>query len=343
MASAFTKYIIKRTVYIVFSLFGLSILVFVLARVLPGNPARMIAGPHAPPEVVERIRHQLHLDKPLPVQYMIWLKNVFHGDLGYSIYTKHSVTLDVINYLPNSLELVITAVIIQIIGAVVLGATAGWWAYKWPDNLVRAFAYIGISVPSFVWAIIFQLVFGWWLGWFPVQGMFSEGVKPPPRITGFHLIDSLITGNFTAFKDELWHIFMPALALALGPMAQDARIIRAGMVDNAGKDFISLMKSHGLPDRILMFKYLFKPSIIPAVTVMGMDAAALLGNAFLVEIIYNWPGFSAYGIEAMLRKDLNAIVAVVLVIGVIYAIANIIVDIMVAYLDPRVRYLERGE
>ncbi len=343
MVSAFTKYILKRTGYIAFSLFGLSILVFVLARVLPGNPARMIAGPHAPQEVVERIRHQLNLDKPLVIQYLLWLKNVLHGDLGYSLYTKHSVTLDVINYLPNSLELVMTAVIIQVIGAIILGATSGWWAYKWPDNLVRAFAYIGISVPAFVWAIIFQLVFGWWLGWFPVQGMFSEGIAPPPRITGFHLIDALITKDFVAFKDELWHLFLPALALALGPMAQDARMIRIGMIDNLNKDFIALMKSHGLPDRILMFKYLFKPSIIPAVTVMGMDAASLLGNAFLVEMVFNWPGFSYYGIEAMLRKDLNAIVAVVLIIGIIYAIANIIVDIGVAYLDPRMRYMERGE
>ena len=343
MASVFSKYIAKRSAYVLFSLFGLSILVFVLARVLPGNPARIVAGPHAPPDVVERIKHQLNLDKPIPVQYILWLKSVLHGDLGYSIYTRHSVTLDVIKYLPNSLELIFVAIIIQIVGAIVLGAVSGWWAYRWPDNLVRAFAYIGISVPAFVWAIILQLVLGWWLGWFPVQGMFSEGVKPPPRITGFHLIDSLITGHFAAFKDELWHIFLPALSLALGPMAQDARIIRAGMVDNAGKDFIALAKSHGLPDRVIMFKYLFKPSIIPAVTVMGMDAAALLGNAFLVEIVYNWPGFSAYGIAAMLRKDLNAIVAVVLIIGIIYAIANIIVDILVAYLDPRIRYLERGE
>ena len=343
LVSAFTKYITKRVGYIVFSLFGLSLLVFVLARVLPGDPARMVAGPHAPEYVVERIRHQLNLDKPLLVQYVLWLKKVLHGDFGYSLYTKHSVTLDILNYLPNSLELIGVAVLIQVVGAFILGVTSGWWAYRWPDNIVRGFAYIGISIPAFVWAIIFQLIFGWWLGWFPVQGMYSEGVTPPPRITGFHLIDALITGNFAAFKDELWHIFLPALALAMGPMAQDARIIRAGMIDNLNKDYISLVRSHGLPDRVVMFKYLLKPSIIPAVTVMGMDAAALLGNAFLVEIVYNWPGFSAYGIEAMLRKDLNAIVAVVLIIGVIYAIANILVDIAVAYLDPRIRYMERGE
>ena len=241
------------------------------------------------------------------------------------------------------MELVILAAIFEVIGAIILGVIAGRYAYKWPDSLIRAFAYIGISVPAFAWAIIFQLVFSWWLGWFPAQGMYSEGVTPPPRITGWHLIDALITGNFRAFVDQLWHMVLPALALAIGPMAQDARIIRAGMVDNASKDFIALAESHGLPDRLIMLKYLFKPSIIPAVTVMGMDIAALLSNAFLVEIVYNWPGFSRYGIYVMLNKDLNAIVAVVLVIGVIYAIANVIIDVIVAYLDPRIRYLERGE
>ncbi len=136
---------------------------------------------------------------------------------------------------------------------------------------------------------------------------------------------------------------LPALALCVGGMMQDARIIRAGMVENQDKDYITMASSQGLPERLIMFKYLLKPSLIPAVTVMGMDIAALLANAFLVERVYNWPGFSKFGITAMLNKDLNAIVALVLVIGVIYAIMNIAVDAMVAYLDPRIRFMERGE
>ena len=338
-----STYMARRIGFIVFSLIGLSILVFTMSRVLPGDPARMAAGPRAPEWVVEQIRRQLNLDKPLFIQYILWLRDIFHGDLGYSLVTRRSVTSDVFEFLPASLELIILAAIFEVVGAIILGVIAGRWAYKWPDSLVRAFAYIGISVPAFVWAIIFQLVFAWWLGWFPTQGSFSEGVTPPPRVTGWPLIDALIAGDFLAFKDHFWHMILPALALAIGPMAQDARIIRMGMVDNASKDFIALAESHGLPDRLIMLKYLFKPSIIPAVTVMGMDIASLLGNAFLVELVFNWPGFSRYGINAMLNKDLNAIVAVVLVIGIIYAVANVIIDIIVAYLDPRIRYLERGE
>ncbi|MEM3481263.1 MAG: ABC transporter permease, partial [Candidatus Korarchaeum sp.] len=263
-------------------------------------------------------------------------------DLGYSIVSRRSVTNDAIEYLPATLELVIAAAIFNVVGALILGSLAGKYANRFVDNIIRVFSYIAISIPSFVWAIILQLVLGWWLHIFPTQGRITEGITVP-RATGFYLIDSLLCGNLSAFLDTIWHLVLPAFALSIGGMAQDARIIRAGMVDNVEKDYILLMRSKGVPERLISFKYLLKPSIIPAVTVMGMDIAALLGNAFLVEIIYNWPGFSRYGIVAMLNKDLNAIVAIVLVIGLVFAVANIIVDVIVSYLDPRIRLLEKGE
>ncbi|MEM0017974.1 MAG: ABC transporter permease [Candidatus Korarchaeum sp.] len=335
-------YILKRAIYSIFTLLGLSIIVFTLARVLPGDPARMAAGSRAPDWVVEQLRHQLNLDKPLYYQYFYWLSDLLRGDLGYSIVSRRSVTNDAIEYLPATLELVIAAAIFNVVGALILGSLAGKYANRLVDNIIRVFSYIAISIPSFVWAIILQLVLGWWLHIFPTQGRITEGITVP-RATGFYLIDSLLCGNLSAFLDTIWHLVLPAFALSIGGMAQDARIIRAGMVDNVEKDYILLMRSKGVPERLISFKYLLKPSIIPAVTVMGMDIAALLGNAFLVEIIYNWPGFSRYGIVAMLNKDLNAIVAIVLVIGLVFAVANIIVDVIVSYLDPRIRLLEKGE
>lgn len=336
-------YIAKRTGYVVFTLIGLSMLVFILARVLPGDPARMAAGPRAPEWVIEQLRKQLRLDKPLYEQYFYWVSDVLHGDLGFSIVTRRSVTVDVLEYLPASIELILLAAIFEVVGAFTLGVLAGRYSYKWPDNLVRLFSYVGISIPAFVWAIIFQLVFAWWLNLFPTQGVLSRGVEPPPRITGMVTLDSLATGRFEAFLNALWHMVLPAFALCMGGMMQDARIIRSGMVENQDKDYITMASSQGLPERLIMFKYLLKPSVIPAVTVMGMDIAALMANAFLVEMVYNWPGFSKFGITVMLNKDLNAIVALVLVIGIIYAIANIVVDALVAYLDPRIRLMERGE
>jgi peptide/nickel transport system permease protein len=313
------NYVARRTFLVIFSLLGLSVLVFVLSRVLPGDPALMLAGPDAPKWVVDQLRVQLRLDQPLYIQYFYWLNDVFHGNLGYSTLTRRSVTLDIIEYLPSSLELIGLAAVFSVTGAFALGVVAGRYSYKWPDNVVRVVSYVGISVPSFVLAIIFQLVFGLWLNWFPVQGPGSNPV------------------------DQLYHMVLPAAALCLGGMLQDARIIRAGMVENKDKDYISMETAQGLPERTVTFKYLLKPSLIPAVTVMGLDIAALLANAFLVETIFNWPGFSQLGIRYMLNKDLNGIVALVLVIGLIYAIANILVDVVVAYLDPRIRLMERGE
>jgi len=337
----FSSFIARRIVYIVFSLFGLSVLVFVLARVLPGDVARMTLGPRAPQFAVDALRKQLRLDEPLPVQYFYWLIDLFHGDLGFSTYTRGSVTAAVLDYLPASLELIALAAIFNILGAFLLGVIAGRYSYKWPDNLVRIVSYIGISVPAFVMAIILELLFGWWLRIFPVSGNLS--VAAPTRITGFVTIDSLITGRFDAFVDVLWHMVLPALALCIGGMMQDARIIRAGMVENQDKDYVTMAKCEGLPERQVMFKYLLKPSVIPAITVMGMDIAALLSNAFLVELVFNWPGFSRLGIAFMLNKDLNGIVALVLIIGIMYAVINVVTDVIVAYLDPRIRLMERGE
>lgn len=338
-----STYILRRTGFIVFSLIGLSILVFVLARVLPGDPARMAAGPRASEAVVEQIRKQLRFDRPIYEQYFFWLNDLIHGDLGYSLVTRRSITADILEYLPTSLELILLAAVFEIAGSFILGVAAGRYSYKWPDNVVRLASYIGISIPAFVMAILLQLIFTWNLKLFPTSGMLSQGLATPPVVTGMLTLDALIAGKLDVFANAMWHMVLPAMALCLGGMLQDARIIRSGMVENKDKDYILMATSQGLPERQVMFKYLLKPSMIPAVTVMGLDVAALMANAFLVETVFNWPGFSRFGITLMMNKDLNGIVALVLVMGVIYAIANIVVDIIVAYLDPRIRLMERGE
>lgn len=338
-----STYILKRTGFIVFSLIGLSVLVFVLARVLPGDPARMAAGPRASEAVVEQIRKQLRFDRPIYEQYFFWLNDLLHGDLGYSLVTRRSITADILEYLPTSLELIVLAAVFEVAGSFILGVVAGRYSYKWPDNVVRLASYIGISIPAFVMAILLQLIFTWNLKLFPTSGMLSQGLTTPPVVTGMLTLDALIAGKLDVFANAMWHMVLPAMALCLGGMLQDARIIRSGMVENKDKDYILMATSQGLPERQVMFKYLLKPSMIPAVTVMGLDIAALMANAFLVETVFNWPGFSRFGITLMMNKDLNGIVALVLVMGVIYAIANIVVDIIVAYLDPRIRLMERGE
>ncbi|MFW6038506.1 MAG: ABC transporter permease, partial [Candidatus Saliniplasma sp.] len=271
-------------------------------------------------------------------QYFIWMRNVFQGELGYSVYSRRSVTVDVQQYLPRSLELIFYASFIQIIGSFLLGIFAGSNIDKWQDHLTRLFSYIGVSVPAFVFAIIFLLVFSHNLGWFPSGGALSEGVATPSRITGFIALDALLQGQFFTIGNYIHHATLPAVALAIPGMAQVARMIRSGMITINQKEYISMARGYGLPERIVRFKYLLRPSIIPGVTVLGMQIAMMLGNAFLVEMVFRWPGFSRFAINAMLRSDLNTIVATVLIIGLMFAIINIVVDTLVAYIDPRIRY-----
>jgi len=336
-------FILRRIGYSVISIFGLSILIFVIARVLPGNPARLALGPRAPQSAVDALTAAMHLNSPIFVQYYYWISGIFTGNWGISLFTQRNVLLDVEQFLPATIELILTAAIIDLLIAVPLGLVAGRYANSAVDNGVRILSYLGIAVPSFVVAILLQLSLGYGAHLFPIIGRLSQTTTPPPTITGLYTIDSLLTGNFGTFGDAAWHLILPAFALALGPIAQEARIMRSAVVENLRRDYTLSEISHGLPETTVSLKYLMKPSLIPTVTIYALDISAQIANAFLIELIFNWPGFSRYGLNAMLSKDLNAIVAVVLVAGVMFAIANILVDVVVGYLDPRIRLQGRSE
>ncbi|MDQ0286497.1 peptide/nickel transport system permease protein [Desulfofundulus luciae] len=327
----------RRLLLSIFVLVGLSIVIFIIARVVPGDPARMALGPRAPQFAVDALREEMHLDKPLVAQYYYWIKGVATGDLGRSLVTKRGVLEDIMEFLPATMELVMVSAIFVIVFSILFGTLAARYKDKWVDSVIRIMAYTGVAVPSFVLAVLFVLIFGYLWPVIPALGRLSAGVQPPVSITGLLTIDSLLTGDFPVFWDALKHLFLPALALAIGPIFQEARIIRSAMTDNMGKDYVAAAVGYGIPNHIIMGKYLLKPSLIPAVSVMGLDIASLMGNAFLVEVIFNWPGISRYGMEAMLRKDLNAISAVIIVFGLIFVLVNILVDLIVAYLDPRIR------
>ncbi len=340
----FAKYILKRIGHSILVLFGLSILIFIIARIVPGDPARMALGPRAPEKVVQRFREELHLDDPIYVQYYHWLKGAIQGDFGYSIFTKRSVSEDIKDFFPATLELMLMTGIIFSVFGIFLGIASARHANKWVDNVVRVFSYLGVCTPAYVFAILFLLIFGYLLQILPTIGRLSPWIDRPPTVTGLMTLDSLIAGNFGAFWDSFKHLLMPSFALALGPMAQEARITRSSMADNLQRDFIALERTQAIPERKIMSKYLLRISVIPTVSVLGLDFASQLGWAFLVEYIFNWPGLSRYGIQVILNKDLNGITAVIMVIGVMFLIVNIIVDIIVSLLDPRIRLgAERSE
>lgn len=331
------SFLIRRFFQSIFVLLGLSILIFVIARVLPGDPARTALGARAPQWVVDRLREDMHLNDPLHVQYYFWLRDALGGDLGISLVTRRDVAQDIVEFLPASLELVFFAGLITGVGGIGLGMLSARHKDTWVDNLVRVFSYAGVVTPAFVFAILFLLLFGLALEWLPPIGRLSDGIPAPARVTGLITLDALLAGEFGTFLDALKHLIMPALALAMGSMAQEARITRSTMADNLSKDYIANARALGLPERLVTGRFLLKPSLIPTVSIFGLDFAANLSNAFLVELIFVWPGVSRYGVHAMLRKDLNAISGVILVLGVVFILANITVDLVVGGLDPRIR------
>lgn len=331
------KFIAKRLILSIFVIFGLSVVIFVISRIVPGNPARLALGARATQEAVDALSAQMHLDDSIPMQYFYWIRGAVTGDLGQSLVTKRAVTTDIAEYLPRTLELVIFAGILLVVFSVLLGTLAAAFRDTIIDNIIRTLSYVGVAVPSFVLAVLFVLYFGYINPVIPVIGRISSGMVQPPAVTGFMTIDCLLAGNFASFRNVLAHAFLPALALAAGPMFQEARIIRSAMTDNAGRDYLLLLRAYGVAKRHIMGKYLLKPSVIPAVSTIGMDLATLMGNAFMIETIFNWPGLSKYGMTAMLNKDLNAISGVIIVYGIVFVLVNLAVDVISACLDPRIR------
>jgi peptide/nickel transport system permease protein len=337
-------FLTRRAMHSIFVLLGLSIVIFVISRIMPGDPARMAVGARAPQWVVDNLREQMHLDEPLYAQYYYWLRDALRGDFGISLVTRRQVADDIREFFPATFELALLAGFINGAGGIFLGTLSARHKDKWIDNVVRVLSYLGVVTPSFVFAILFLLVFGMTLNWMPTMGRISPELTRPSVVTGLLTLDALLARDLAAFADALWHLLLPALALAMGGMAQEARITRSTMSDNLTKDYIASERSLGIPEKVIMRKFLLKPSLIPTVSILGLDFAATLGSAFLVELIFNWPGISRYGINAMLRKDLNAIAAVILVLGVVFIITNIMVDVIVAQLDPRIRLAPgRGE
>ncbi|MFO7246482.1 MAG: ABC transporter permease [Thermaerobacter sp.] len=331
------SFILQRLIQSVVVLLGLSLLIFVLVRVAPGDPVRAALGPRVPQDVVDRMRAEMMLDEPYHIQYIHWITRTLQGDFGNSLMTRRPVAEDIKQFLPATMELALFAGVFMAAFGILLGAASAYRRNSWLDNAIRVLAYTGVVTPAFVFAVLFLLLFGYYWHVFPTAGRLAQDMVAPPTITGMVTVDSLLTGNWRAFVDGLKHLVLPAVALSMAGLSQQARITRASLVDNLQKDFVLAHRTYGLSDRSIMLKYALKPSLIPTVSILGLDFAALLSNAFLVELIFNWPGLSRYGVNAILQKDVNAVAAVVMVLGVTFVTVNILVDIVVAWLDPRIR------
>jgi ABC-type dipeptide/oligopeptide/nickel transport system permease component len=336
----FSYFLIRRLLHSILVLVGLSILIFAIARILPGDPARLALGPFASQQQVENLRQKMGMNQPLHLQYVSYVKGFFRGDLGLSFQTRRSVSLDIAHYLPATSELVTIAIVWVLVIGVPFGVLAGRYKDSWFDNLSRVVAFIGVAVPPFVVGLMGQLIFSYSLGILPTTGRLSLLTPAPPTWTGFLTVDSLIAGNFTAFGDALQHILLPSFAIAMTGIGQITRLTRGSVSDILGKDYIEAAKAFGIPNRYVTFKYMLKPSFIAPLTILGLTFASELGNAFLVESVFGWPGMAKYGVNAILRKDFNAIMGVILIIGLAFVVVNFVVDVLAGYVDPRIRIRE---
>ena len=325
------------------TLVGLSILIFFVSRILPGDPARLALGPDATKEQVQKLRKEMGLDDPLHIQYLTYVQGLLHGDWGKSLITHRNVLDDLKERLSASIELTTAAMILAIIIGIPLGVIASNNKDRWEDNLSRAVSFAGVSMPRFWVGILLQilvyLIISRFYNW-PIFGRI--GVDPPRYITGLYTVDSLLTLNWSAFSSSLKHLMLPAFTLSLASIAQITRMIRASMIEQSRKDYILAAKAFGLPSNLIVYKYMLKNAFSSTLTVIGMIYGFLLGNAFLVEAVFSWPGLAGYGIKAVIHfKDFNAITGVVIVIGVMFLLVNFIVDILYGFLDPRIRYGEK--
>ena len=328
-------FILRRVAMVVPSLFGLIILTFAFTHILPSDPSVALAGDNATPEQVRAIRHQYGFDQPIYRQFGIYLLQIGRGDFGTSIYTHRPVSEDLLRRLPATLELTFIALVIAAGAGIPLGVVAGVAHNSWVDQVLRLLSVGGLAIASFWLAIMLQLLFSMELGWLPLRGRLEIGLAAPPTITGSYLFDSLVTGHFAIFWDALRHILMPAVTLAVAALATILRFTRSGVLETLQKDFVTYETAAGYRRGAIIWKYVLRNSVISTVTQTGLLFSSMIAGAVAVEAIFDWPGIGSYAVDSILGSDYNAMMAVTLVVGIVYAIINIVVDVVHGLIDPR--------
>jgi peptide/nickel transport system permease protein len=332
------RYILRRLALLPLLLLGVSLLLFIITHLIPADPAKLIAGPHAGPEQVAEVRRVFGLDRPLPVQYARFLFSLLHGDLGMSIRTDRAVQADLGEYFPATVELTVIAMMATIVIGVPLGIAAAVWRGGLFDLVAQVVSLSGLSFPIFFFGLVMQLVFSRWLDWLPLGGRIASDVAPPAGPTGLYLIDALLAGNLAAFASALQYLVLPALTLTLASLALVVRMTRSSMLEVLSQDYIRTAWAKGLVAPRVYLRHGLRNALIPVVTVLGLYSGGLLGGVFLVELIFAWPGVGLYSVDAILALDYPAIMGTALLLTVVFISVNLFVDVAYALLDPRIRY-----
>jgi peptide/nickel transport system permease protein len=323
---------------VLITLFGLILVTFLIGRVMPIDPVIAIVGDHAPPDVIAKVRLTLGLDRPLPVQFWIYLDRLLHGDLGTSVMTSHSVVDDIIQYFPATIELATVAIVIATVIGVPLGVLAATRQGTRVDHGIRIFCLAGHSIPIFLLGLLALLIFYAKLGWAPGTGrqdvIFDGDV---PVVTGLLTIDALIARDWGALYDALAHLALPAGVLAYFSMAYLTRMTRAFMLDALQGEYIVTARAKGLSAARVIWRHAFGNIAIRLVTVLALIYAGLLEGAVVTETVFSWPGLGQYLTVSLLNADMNAVLGATLVIGVSYLMLNLLADGLYRLLDPRAK------
>lgn len=328
----------RRLISLVFVLFGMSLMTFTISHLIPADPAAAAAGIHGTELEIQTIRERMGLDLPLHEQYLRYMGRLLQGDLGHSIRNNIPVRDELLEKLPASVELAAVAILLYLPTGIFLGVLAARSAGRIVDAVVRAFAIFGMSVPIFWLAIIMQIIFYGRLNLLPATGRISTLFGPPPRVTGFFTVDTLLAGNFDAFLSALHHLTLPAVVLALGNMAVVTRMTRSSVLEVLSQDFVRTARGKGLTEVIILFRHVLQNAMIPIVTVVALQMAGLIAWQFLVEIIFGWPGIGTWAVSAIMRLDFQVIMGVTLFGSALYVTLNFLADVAYIMLDPRIRY-----
>jgi dipeptide transport system permease protein len=330
--------IVKRLAMAIPSLIGVVIVTFLLTRALPGDPAAYFAGPAATKEAVEQVRVKLGLDKPLLVQFVHYVADLSHGDLGVSLTTGQPVATEIKARLPASAELTLLGLIVAMAAAAPLGILAATRPGSLIDHACRIISTAGVSLPVFFTGLILVYVFYYLLGWAPAPlGRLDVFLSPPPQVTGFYLIDSLIARDGEVFMASLKQLILPALTLGIFSLAPIARMTRASMLAVLASDFVRTARASGLSGYTVIVTYAFRNAMLPVITTLGMVFSFLLGANVLVEKVFAWPGIGSFAIEALIASDFAPVQGFVLTMAVMYVMLNLGIDILYGLIDPRMR------
>jgi peptide/nickel transport system permease protein len=318
-------------------LFGLLCLTFAISHLVPGDPARLAAGPDANESMVRTLRAKYGLDRPLSVQFARYLGSVIQGDLGESLRSRNPVLDDLARYFPNTFELVTLALVLAVIAGVPLGMLSAVYQNTWIDHVTRVVSVSGVALPAFWLGVMLQLLVALQLGWLPLGGRLGLTATPPAPVTHLLFVDALLRGEWRTLGDASAHAVLPVVTLCFPALASILRVNRAEMLETLRQDYIVTARAQGFSGFRVVTRYALRNAMIPTLTMVGLRYGWMLGGTVLVETVFDWPGIGLYAVSSAVASDFQPIMGVTLLIGLNFMLANLLVDVAYGWLDPRIR------